>query len=164
MVNTYGAFGSVTKTRYEVVVEGTPDEWPTAEATWREYEFVAKPGDVTCTPPIVSPYHLRLDWLMWFLPFSSWRANPWLLRLAAKLLQGDPQTRRLLRHDPFMQADTGDADPSPPKWLRCLLYEYRFAPFGSGKHWERQLVRVYLPPVSQQSAAVLLSHAGLPMS
>lgn len=86
-VNTYGAFGSVTKIRYEVVVEGTADESPTDEAAWREYEFLAKPGDLKRSPPVVSPYHLRLDWLMWFLPFSSWRANPWLLRLAAKLLQ-----------------------------------------------------------------------------
>lgn len=86
-VNTYGAFGSVTKIRYEVVVEGTADESPTDEAAWREYEFLAKPGDLKRCPPVVSPYHLRLDWLMWFLPFSSWRANPWLLRLVAKLLQ-----------------------------------------------------------------------------
>jgi hypothetical protein len=164
LVNTYGAFGSVTKTRYEVIVQGTADEWPTPEAEWREYQFLAKPGDVKRMPPIVSPYHLRLDWLMWFLPFSSWRANPLLLRLSVKLLKGDPQIRRLIAHDPFMQPDNQEQEeaPAPPLWVRGMLFEYKFAPFGSGAHWERKLVRLYLPPVSRQSAESLLARSGLP--
>jgi hypothetical protein len=150
----------VNKTRLEVVLEGTADEGPTVDAVWREYEFIAKPGDPTRYPPIISPYHLRLDWLMCFLPFSTWRANPWLLRLSAKLLQGDPQIRRLIRSDPFMD----NAAPAPPAWVRGLLYEYRFAPFGSGAYWERKLVRVYLPPVATRTLAPLLEQAGYPSS
>src|SRR5438128_4550100 len=45
LVNTYGAFGSVTKTRYEVVVEGTAERAPGPETAWTEYEFKGKPGD-----------------------------------------------------------------------------------------------------------------------
>jgi len=30
-----------------------------------------KPGDLHHTPLQVAPYHLRLDWLMWFLPFRA---------------------------------------------------------------------------------------------
>src|SRR5438552_5953138 len=71
LVNTYGAFGSVTKQRYEVIVEGTADADPSAASEWREYEFKAKPGDVRRRPPQHAPYHLRLDWLMWFAAFSS---------------------------------------------------------------------------------------------
>src|SRR5439155_431600 len=44
LVNTYGAFGSVTKERYEIVVEGTADH-PLGEAGWKAYEFKGKPGD-----------------------------------------------------------------------------------------------------------------------
>src|SRR4029079_11317920 len=61
LVNTYGAFGSVTRARYEVVVEGTLSERPTApDADWLEYEFKGKPTDVRRLPRQVAPYHLRL--------------------------------------------------------------------------------------------------------
>lgn len=44
LVGTYGAFGSVTRPRYEVIVEGT-DEPQLSDATkWRAYEFKGKPG------------------------------------------------------------------------------------------------------------------------
>ncbi|MFZ2174838.1 MAG: lipase maturation factor family protein, partial [Rhodococcus sp. (in: high G+C Gram-positive bacteria)] len=70
LVNSYGAFGSVTKTRYEVIVEGTADEYPHADSEWKEYGFKGKPGDVTRRPRQFAPYHLRLDWLMWFVAIS----------------------------------------------------------------------------------------------
>src|SRR5579875_3013095 len=41
LVNTYGAFGSVTKVRYEVVLEGTD-----SDGHWQEYEFKGKPGSL----------------------------------------------------------------------------------------------------------------------
>ncbi len=66
LVNTYGAFGSITRTRYEVVVEGTAAAEPDDSAVWREYEFKGKPGDPTRRPPQIAPYHLRLAWQMWF--------------------------------------------------------------------------------------------------
>src|SRR5690606_3368953 len=44
IVNTYGAFGSVTKKRYELIIEGSGDEEPTEHSEWREYEFKGKPG------------------------------------------------------------------------------------------------------------------------
>src|SRR5499427_1493443 len=66
LVNTYGAFGSITRERYEIVLEGTGDETLNEQTKWREYEFKGKPGDPARLPPQVAPYHLRLDWLMWF--------------------------------------------------------------------------------------------------
>jgi len=39
LVNTYGAFGSITKTRYEIVVQGTREETVTADTEWETYEF-----------------------------------------------------------------------------------------------------------------------------
>src|ERR1051326_7210133 len=37
LVNVYGAFGSVTKTRYEIIIEGTDVASITDEAAWQEY-------------------------------------------------------------------------------------------------------------------------------
>ena len=45
LVNTYGAFGSVTKARYEIVIESTDEDAVREQTKWQEYEFKAKPGD-----------------------------------------------------------------------------------------------------------------------
>ena len=145
LVNAYGAFGSITKERYEVVIEGSNDG-----DKWKEYEFKAKPGDVTRRSPQVAPYHLRLDWLMWFLPFSVMVARdrifvqgyePWFIRFVQKLLEGDAQTLKLLRHNPFPGA--------PPKFLRAGFYRYEF---GYDKvQWLRTRIDDYLPMVSMRA-------------
>lgn len=70
LVNTYGAFGSINRLRLEVVVEGTSDAVLTASTHWQEYGFKGKPGDVRRLPRQFAPYHLRLDWLMWFAGIS----------------------------------------------------------------------------------------------
>jgi len=142
LVNSYGAFGSVTRERHEIVIEGTLD--PSAgEQGWREYEFKGKPGDPRRQPPQVAPYHLRLDWLMWFAAMQSPMQHPWLLRLVVKLLQGDPATLRLLRRDPFPEG--------PPAAIRARLYRYRFSSRSERRRdrswWVRTLVGEYLPPI-----------------
>src|SRR5262249_11109746 len=129
IVNTYGAFGSMTRERYEIVIEGTEDAEPTGAATWREYEFKGKPGDPGRTPPQATPYHLRLDWLMWFLPFSVRRRaargliaplgyDAWFIRFMEKLLEGDRATLRLLRGDPF--------SGRRPRYVRARYYRYEY--------------------------------------
>lgn len=51
LVNAYGAFGTVTKQRIEIVVEGTLAEEPDApDEHWLEYGFKGKPGDVRRLP------------------------------------------------------------------------------------------------------------------
>ena len=37
---------------------------------WEEYQFQCKPGDLKRRPCVISPYHYRLDWLMWFAAFQ----------------------------------------------------------------------------------------------
>lgn len=44
IVNTYGAFGSVTKTRMEVILEGSSDDFVDDHTNWYEFEFKCKPG------------------------------------------------------------------------------------------------------------------------
>src|SRR5580700_2512688 len=146
IVNTYGAFGSVTKARYEIVIEGTEDEAAREQAKWKEYEFKAKPGDPKRRPRQVAPYDLRLDWLMWFAamsPVYDYLEHPWLIVLIQKLLQNDSSTLKLLAGSPF---------PQGPKVIRARLYRYRFATAKerreTGQWWMRSLAGEYLPSVS----------------
>jgi len=144
LVNTYGAFGSITRPRYEVVIEGTDDSVITGATRWREYEFIGKPGDVNQIPPQIAPYHLRLDWLMWFAALSTPAQHPWFINLMEKLLEGDKAVLGLLRYNPFPDR--------PPEYVRALLYEYHFTTpeekRRTGAIWKRKFVGVYFPTVS----------------
>lgn len=143
LVNAYGAFGSVTKQRIEIVVEGTLDPEPDEAADWREYGFRGKPGDVRRVPRQWAPYHLRLDWLMWFLPLRSVHEQ-WFYAFLAKLLEADRPTLRLLREDPF--------DGARPRWVRARSFHYRFATRAefraTGQRWVRILLEESIPPLS----------------
>ena len=101
IVNTYGAFGSVSKERNEIILEGTDADNPTEATAWRAYEFRGKPGDPTRMAPQIAPYHLRLDWLMWFAAMSSPSDYPWFPELLLELLEGDAAASSLLRINPF---------------------------------------------------------------
>jgi len=144
LVNTYGAFGSVTRRRHEVIIEGTSDTKITPGTPWREYEFKGKPGDPRRRPPQVAPYHLRLDWLMWFAALSSRYAQPWLVPLLYRLLTGDPGVLALLRTNPF--------PGTPPVFVRARLFQYRYSTWRelreTGAWWQRSPVREYVPPVT----------------
>jgi hypothetical protein len=151
LVNTYGAFGSVTKTRYEIVIEGTEEEAARGQTKWKEYEFKAKPGNPERRPRQIAPYHLRLDWLIWFAamsPVYDSQRHPWFLILIQKLLQNDPATVKLLAGNPF---------PHGPKVIRARLYRYRFATANERREtrqwWVRSLSGEYLPPVSIRTVA-----------
>jgi hypothetical protein len=143
LVNAYGAFGSVTKQRVEIVVEGTDAAEPDGTAEWREYGFRGKPGDVRRLPRQWAPYHLRLDWLMWFLPLRSVHEQ-WFYGFLAKLLAADRPTLRLLHHDPF--------DGARPRWVRARSFLYRFATReefrATGQRWIRIPLQVSIPPLS----------------
>lgn len=143
LVNTYGAFGSVTRVRQEIVLEGTDAERVGSGTVWREYEFKGKPGDVRRMPRQFAPYHLRLDWQMWFAALSPAYTRGWFEPLVARLLENDRATLRLLRTNPFPDR--------PPTHVRAVLYRYRFSTREerreTGAWWHRTLVREFLPPV-----------------
>ncbi|MCK0113944.1 lipase maturation factor family protein [Ornithinimicrobium sp. F0845] len=119
LVGAYGAFGSITRRRDEVVVEGTLADDPADEDAWREYEFKGKPGPVHQRPRQWAPYHLRLDWGMWFLALGSPAQHVWFERFLRRLLEADPATLRLLHRDPF--------DGQRPRWVRARVFRYRYA-------------------------------------
>ncbi|RNE59419.1 lipase maturation factor family protein [Cryobacterium tepidiphilum] len=142
LVNAYGAFGTVTKERFEVEVEGSDADKP-GEGDWVAYGFRGKPGDPKRMPPQVAPYHLRLDWLMWFLALGS-PDTRWFQVFILKLLEGDRKTLRLLRVNPFPDA--------PPRWIRARVFLYRFSTAEERRRdhvwWERTEVGLIVAPTS----------------
>ena len=144
LVNTYGAFGSITRERFEIVVEGTDDATVTGNSQWRDYEFKGKPGNLARRPPQIAPYHLRLDWLMWFEAMAPSPHSNWFLTLLAGLLKGDPGTLSLLRTNPFPN--------QAPRYVRAQYYQYTFTTPDehrtSGQWWNRRLIGTFYGPVS----------------
>jgi hypothetical protein len=144
LVGTYGAFGSVTRERHEIVIEGTTDDEITDRSEWRPYEFKGKPGDPRRRPRQVAPYHLRLDWMMWFAALSPRYAEEWFAPLVGALLVQERRMLGLLRRPPF-----GDR---PPSWIRARYYRYRMSTRAerkaTGAWWIRDLVGDFLRPVS----------------
>lgn len=132
--NAYGAFGSITRERHEVVVEGWDGQ------AWHEYGFHGKPGPVGRMPRQFAPYHLRLDWMMWFLALGQ-PGMHWFAPFLGKLLAADPATLRLLRHDPF-----GGAAPA---MVRARVFAYRFTTWRerreTGDWWVREWVGDLVP-------------------
>jgi hypothetical protein len=153
LVNTYGAFGSITRTRYEIVVEGTDDAVVTDQTQWKEYEFKGKPGNPMKRPRQFAPYHLRLDWLMWFAAMPRSPRNPWFATFVGKVLDGDRDAIGLLEANPFPNR--------PPRYVRALYYRYRFTTSeerrATGAWWKRDLVGEYLRPVSLSLAGNVAS-------
>lgn len=151
LVNTYGAFGTVGRERYELVIEGSAAERP-AEPDWREYRFKGKPDDPRRLPPQVAPYHHRLDWMLWFIPLSPAYGGAWFMRFLARLLEADRPTLALLRGNPFPDGR--------PMWVRARFFHYRFSTWrelrASGAWWVRTPVEDYVPPVRLDDLARVL--------
>jgi hypothetical protein len=142
LVNTYGAFGSVGRERYNVVFEGTAAAVPDDEADWIAYPYKGLPVDLSRRPPQIAPYQLHFDWQMWFAAMASPQDYPWTLHLVWKLLHNDPGALGLFDSNPFPQR--------PPRYVRAVLYRYRFAQPGNaaGHWWERDKLGLWLPPLS----------------
>jgi hypothetical protein len=151
LVNTYGAFGSVTKVRHEVIIQGTDAAELDGTTQWREYEFKAKPGALDRRPRQVAPYHFRLDWQLWFVPLRPWGYPRWFLSFIRKLLEGDPAVLRLMGKNPFPDA--------PPRHIRVLMYRYHFTTRRehqrSGHYWKRQYESEYLPAVNRDTCKLI---------
>ena len=99
---------------------------------------------MTRMPPQIAPYHLRLDWLMWFAAMSDYQNHPWFVNLIGKLLQGDKDVLGLMYRNPFPD--------HPPEYVRAEYFEYHFTTpeerARTGHWWKRTPVGSYFPPVS----------------
>jgi lipase maturation factor 1 len=138
LVNAYGLFAVMTRTRPEVEVQGSADG-----VTWVPYRFRWKPGPVDRAPAFIAPDMPRLDWQMWFDALAIERTlatgrggydlvTPELLR---RLAQASPEVLALLEENPFPDA--------PPRQLRWQLWSYRFTDAAerrsNGAWWRREL-------------------------
>ncbi|NRA04550.1 MAG: lipase maturation factor family protein [Myxococcales bacterium] len=143
LVNTYGAFGSIGRVRNEIVITGTRDAELGLETEWHEYEWKCKPGDPMRRPCLITPYHYRLDWLIWFAAMSDVNRYPFVARLVDKLLHGDENALSLLESNPFPD--------QAPRFIRADLYRYEFTDPGdpSGAWWKRKKLGPYLSPLSR---------------
>ena len=139
-VNTYGAFGSVGDERHEAVIQGTLDDPEDPAARWLDYELPCKPGDVTRRPCWITPYHLHLDWQMWFVPLQGVRENVWLIHLVERLLHADPVALDQLAVDPF--------DGHPPRAIRVAKYRYRFTGWGEPGWYTRVEEGFFVRPLT----------------
>ncbi|MFF8805540.1 lipase maturation factor family protein [Streptomyces omiyaensis] len=142
LVNAYGAFGTVGRVRDEIVVEGTSDPAPGPGTEWKEYGFKGKPGDPRRWPRQYAPWHLRLDWLLWFVALSPSYGAAWFDGFVRRLLLNDGDLLKLIRHNPFPDA--------PPVHVRCRLYRYRFTTWRELREtrdcWHRTYLRDMVPP------------------
>lgn len=134
-------------------------------------------GNIDRRPCLITPWHFRLDWLMWFAAFQNYAQNPWLVHLSVKLMRGDTLASNLFatNGNPFFLNGT------KPKFIRAQHYEYIFntdkgisgmLPIWSdlrkdekekekvigwitGKWWKRRLVSEYMPPITVEDPSVL---------
>ena len=139
-VNTYGLFADMTKSRPEIIIEGSNDR-----ITWETYQFRWKPGDLAVAPKWVAPHQPRLDWQMWFAALQgSYQRTPWFLNFMGALLQGKSEVLQLLAENPFPD--------SPPRYVRATLYDYRFTDLATkrseGTWWHREWKSIYCPAIS----------------
>jgi lipase maturation factor 1 len=138
-LNGYGLFRVMTKTRPEIVVEGSLDG-----ETWLPYAFKFKIGDPQRAPPVVAPQQPRLDWQMWFAALDQAQGETWFINFLARLLQGSKPVLGLLETNPFPDA--------PPRYIRARLFEYHFTNFAekrqTGAWWKREETGLYCPPIT----------------
>jgi predicted DCC family thiol-disulfide oxidoreductase YuxK len=142
VTNFYGFFGVMNTERREIIVEGSQDG-----KHWHTYEFRYKPGDVHRCLRWSIPHHPRLDWTMWFAAGESPYRNPWFGDLLYRLLEASPPVLALLADDPF--------SGQPPRWVRGMLYRYRFTTRAerrtTGDCWVRESLGPYLPPLGLEN-------------
>lgn len=141
IVNAYGPFATTTMNRPEIIIEGSDDG-----QSWREYDFRYKPGPIDRRPSWNIPHQPRLDWQMWFAAYGGFAQNPWFERLLRRLLEGSAPVLGLLGSNPFPD--------HPPKRVRALLFDYRFADPAThaqtGQWWIRRQEGLYFPEISSK--------------
>jgi predicted DCC family thiol-disulfide oxidoreductase YuxK len=134
--NGYGLFMVMTTERPEVILEGSRDG-----SDWHAYEFRWKPGDPARRPRFVAPHQPRLDWQLWFAALGTYEENPWVGSVLARLLEGSPAVLGLFASNPFPER--------PPRYVRAVLYDYRFTSIAerrrTGAWWKRRELGPYSP-------------------
>ena len=82
--NSYGLFRVMTRTRPEIIIEGSSDG-----KHWETYHFRCKPTDLNQRPVWAGPHMPRIDWQMWFEGLNAERhvAHPFSRFLYGRFLE-----------------------------------------------------------------------------
>jgi hypothetical protein len=138
LVSSYGLFSVMTTERPEIIVEGSDNG-----SDWRRYRFKWKPDDPMAAPRFCAPHQPRLDWQLWFAALGYHANHPWFSRFLRRLLEGSPSVVALMKTNPFGE--------KPPRYIRSLLYDYRFSDRITRRRtaawWVPEPRGVYAPPV-----------------
>ncbi|KAG5190258.1 lipase maturation factor-domain-containing protein [Tribonema minus] len=139
VVGSYAAVQTRTGQRMEIVLSAAGDD----DAQWHELDFRCKGS-------------------------SSYSAHPWLVHLAAKLL--DPAQKGVARALVVSRPPNSEPPLPPLRRVKADLYRYRFVASAAdgteqaggddagavseGGAWVREYARPYMPPVTAGSAAL----------
>jgi hypothetical protein len=148
LVNGYGLFAVMTTRRPEIAVEGSSDG-----VTWQAYEFKWKPSDPRRRPRYCLPHQPRLDWQLWFAALGDYRTNLWFIAFLGRLLENARPVVALLGTNPFPDG--------PPRYIRALLYDYRFTNLAEYRAtrawWRREGPRPYCPVLTRAHDTVRIA-------
>ncbi|MEE2789839.1 MAG: lipase maturation factor family protein [Myxococcota bacterium] len=140
LVNSYGLFRTMTKTRPELLVEGSRDG-----QTWQRYRFKYKPSQQGDALRFAGVHMPRLDWQMWFAALYPRCSTRWFFGFLEALLEGSPSVRALLAEDPFADA--------PPRYLRVKRASAVFTTAAqrrdTGNAWRFEAGGEYCPIVDR---------------
>jgi lipase maturation factor 1 len=140
VANEFGLFAVMTRERYEIEFQGSPDG-----QSWTPYPFRNKPQDVHAPPRIYAPYQPRFDWNLWFASLGNWRQYPFVLNVEERLLSGEPGVLALFAANPF--------PARPPTQIRVVLWQYWFTGWSEKREqslwWRREQVGLYGPTIER---------------
>lgn len=137
LVNSYGLFAVMTKSRPEIIIEGSTDG-----EHWFPYVLPYKPGPKTRRPPFLLGHMPRLDWQLWFAALNPpGHYPPWFRNLMARLLENSPSVLALFKENPFPEG--------PPLKVRAGVANYYFSSpqvkRASGEWWVSGPLEPYSP-------------------
>lgn len=163
IVNTYGLFSVMTKTRPEIIFELSPDG-----ENWEELEFKWKPVNLDQKPGWIQPHQPRLDWQLWFAglyydrvlsvfqqhtgrsPGSYNEINSFIYRYfrqtySRHIWVHNLMDRILLENRQVVKIITGKLITEKNKYIRAWLYDYSFTSSDAEKWWKRKNKRLLFP-------------------
>jgi lipase maturation factor 1 len=142
IANSYGLFGRMTWSRYEIEFQGSNDG-----VNWTPYPFRYKPQALYEAPGIYAPYQPRFEWNLWFASLGGWRENPFVVRTEQQLLMNNQDVLSFFRSNPF--------PGSPPTHVRAVIWQYWFTDRttkkSTGEWWRRESRGLYAPALQRMS-------------
>lgn len=145
-VNQYILYPFIERERRVVVFEGQTDEDP----TWREYGYRWQTQALNRRPEFLAPLSNRFERetqrLLERPNPSSCRTNPFVLNVAAGLIDGVSEVHALFAKDPFGNG--------APRRVRAQIYLYEATDLGTllktGHWWTRRSAGFYCPEIARQ--------------